>query len=229
MKNEIQLLIEELKKECDLLEEEMNACIKRMDFEEAELLKNALFYTRNKLFRVQKLEKPIFRKIVRLEKKIKKLKEDYDKEEISDYIKKSIQQSLLLWEKELEYLKSLSSEEYIDSDEIIIYLEKIGNDDLDFFQIEFEEIDFRISFEKKEKDLEIRIFSKKDHPKNNKYEFRKLERMSFQIVEDSAFYKIDNFDKSKIQNVLVILGKIVFEIFHLHKEIGAATIKFTKT
>lgn len=219
MKKELQILIEELQKEHDLLEKEMNICIKSWDFKGAEAFSKPLIYTKQKLQILRNLDNPNFDEINDLKRRIKNINELEVKDEISRFAFERMKARIPRYEEELKNLQKTKPEFHIEGDELIICLEKLSTGELSSFELEVKENKLSILFEKIEETLKIRIESK--DPSRIKYHtgsfgISELKGIGFKVNESNAVLEIDNFKSSNVLDVIEILALIVYNVFRLY-------------
>lgn len=219
MKNEHQILIEELQREHDYLENELNTCIKEWDFEGAEAFKVPLFYTREKLQILKNLDNPDHDNIVELREKIERLKNHETKDEFLQFAIQRMKNKIPEYEKELSNLENKKRRFHYDSDELIICFEKIINKEIEEFEIEIEEngIAFEISI--KESKLKIEIRGTDKHTleyKTTKMGLIELKKMGFLVMETNATIEIEEFEEKKILSVIELLSRIAYDVFRLY-------------
>jgi len=228
MESELQILIAELQREHDYLENELNACLKGWDFEGANAFKEPLFYTREKIRILKNIENPAHDKIISLKGKIERFK---NYEMIGEYSKFPIQNKEDLihdYEKELSQLENKERRFHYDSDELTICLEKILSKKISQFEIEVDEILFVIS--RKKTTLIIEILRTDNHtfdyPTTRKG-LTELKRMGFEVSEQNAIKEISDFQEDKISPTIELLSRIAYEVFRLYGD-KKAKIKMRK-
>lgn len=223
MKSELQILIDELQKEHDLLEKEMNSCVKEMDYLGAEAYKTPFVYTKEKLRVLRHLENSNFDKINSLKHRIKHTKGITKEDFSSEIFIKRIKSRLPEYEKELKQLESIKNNFHQDKDELIICLEKIDSGELNSFDLEIEDGYICIKIFKENGGIKIVIQMKASRKEplrriTTPQGRSELKKMSFDITEESANLWIDKFDKTKIPFVMEILSRIAYDVFRLYRD-----------
>lgn len=219
MKNELQILIEELQREHDYLEGELNACIKEWDFEGAEAFKEPLFYTREKLRILKNLENRDYDKIVGLRGKIERLKNYEAKDGYSKFAIQRMKDKIPEYEKELSNLENKEKQFHYDSDELTICFEKIVRKEIKEFELEVESegLVFEMSEENSNLKIEIRRTDKYslDYTTTRKG-LAELKRMGFLVEDKHAVKKIEAFEEKKILPTIELFSRIACEVFRLY-------------
>lgn len=219
MKNELQILIEELQREHDYLENELNACIKEWDFEGAKAFKEPLFYTREKLRILKNLDNPDYDKIVGLRGKIERIKNYEAKDEYSKFAIQRMKDKIPEYEKELSNLENKEKQFHYDSDELIICFERIMNKEIQEFELEVnnEGVVFKISEKNSNLKIEIRRVDKYslDYT-TTRMGLIELKRMGFLVAEKNAVKEIEEFEERKILPTIELLSRISYEVFRLY-------------
>jgi hypothetical protein len=228
--NDLQILIQELQREHDYLENEMKSCIQEWDFKGAEAFSKPLIHTKDKLRILKNLDDPNYDKIMSLKARIERLNEFEIKD---DFLKLSIDKMrarIPEYESELAELESSERKSHYDSDELIICLEKILSDEINQFRIENEEEGIAIIISKRDFGLRIEVkrtdkYSLEDSVKRNG--LTEFKRMGFEVNENNAIKEFEEFQKSEILQIIKILSRITYEVFRLYGN-KAAIIKFKK-
>jgi len=88
MQSLLKVLIDELQKEYDYLEKELNLCIKEWDFEGAEAFKKPFISVKKKLLILKNIENPNFDRITSLRRYLERI-ESRDDESIPEYMKRT--------------------------------------------------------------------------------------------------------------------------------------------
>ena len=219
MKNELQILVEEIQREHDYLEKEMNTCIKESDFQGADAFHNSLIYTKQKLRILKNLENPNFDKINGLKRRIEYFKSIEVENELFKSSIERMKASIPALETELRSLEQTKPIFKNDSDELIIYLEKLLSGDLTFFELEIKENKLSIQINKNDNTLEIILSSLKNTQIKQhfiRYGVSELNNIGFTINESNAILRIEDFETSKIKEVIEILSRITFDILRLY-------------
>jgi hypothetical protein len=219
MKSDLHILIEELQREHDYLEEELNTCLKEWDFKGAEAFKEPLFYTREKLRILKNLENPDFDSIVSLRGKIERLRDYEGTDEIAKFATQRMKDRIPEYEKELLKLENNEKKIHDDSDELIICLEKVLAKKISQFDIAVEDEGIVFEISKKERILKIEIRRSDNYTLDyttTKNGLTKLKTMGFQINEMNAIKEIRDFQEKKILSLIELLSRIAFEVFRLY-------------
>ncbi len=219
MKNELQLLIEELQNEHDLLENEVNLCIEGRDFIGAEAFNKSLVHTKQNLSILKNLENPNFDKIRSLKNSIKY----YDGLKITDefpsYFVERAKAKIPALEKELEQLEKRKIEDRNDNDKIIECLEQLVSGVLSYFEIHFADKKLKIRFEKLHDSLNI--YLQATHLSNfykNILDIKhaELKQIGFVLEESGARLEIESFGQHKILDIMETLSRIIYDVFRLY-------------
>lgn len=245
MKNDLQLLIDELQRQCDYLKEEMNDCIEEWDYLGADKYKRAYIYTNSELNILKNLENPnhdqisfLKRIIERLEKLksagyesegIKNMDESF-KERLRESILRSNEKQLNKYKKELSVVEK---EEYVfhyDSDNLRVCFEKMLEEEIDQFILEAKDdgIIFHFSLIGTNLNIEVKTLKVKGHKywlKKIVYSLKQLQNLGFDTSDDHATKVIYDFDNVKVRSTIELLSRIYYEVFHLYGE-RTAEIKF---
>lgn len=218
MKSDLQLLIEEFQREYDLLEFEMNKCIKDQDFLGAERFKKSFIYTKDKLRILKNLENPNRYKINSLKQRIEYLKKQLRKKEHSEFLLSVINRDLAKSENELLKLEATKLPLFYDKDELLACLEKMNKGELKKVELEIEEGYFIIEILKIDNDITLNLKAEKIRHWTSNQGMSEMKKMGFSIAEEEANLKIDNFDKTKISFIMEILSRLVYDVLGLFKD-----------
>ena len=218
MKSDLQLLIDELQKQHDHLENELNSCIEGWDFISAEVYKESLVYTREQLRILKNLNTPNYDKIYALKKRIE-FYSDFKSQE-DRYLRYTFQRmnkKITEFKKELLKLENIEKRAHIDSDELIICFEEILSQRINQFELEVEAILFKILRTGNELKIELTRTDKKSLDYTmTKIGSSKLKKMGFQVEDKTAIKIVREFQVSKILPIISIISRIIFEVFKLY-------------
>lgn len=220
MKNNIQLVLEELEQE--LLEHEMNHCISQLDFEGAEVFKNAFFYTKRKIRALSTLDNPNYDKITYLQDRIKKLEELKDKMGYPKLLSESMGTMLSRYKTRLSKLKSAQRKFHYDNDAIITYLEKLISGELNSFKIDIFEEKKEIQIVKEKEMIRVVIKRKEGVVLDETIAADKsiaLKKMGFLIGKKNATLDINIFSKTYVPLVVIeVLSRVVYDVFCVYDD-----------
>lgn len=215
MKTNLHILIEELQRECCLLEEKMIECVEEEDFKGAESYREPLYYTRDKLNSLKVLRDPNLHEISRLKHEIDFYEDTIAKGKHPNYYPGLLKEL----EKKLNILTDAKSENKVDSDELITCLENMACSKLDSFEIEFGKDNYSIIIEKKDDSLNYLLKTINSQPLGHfipEPNIVILKKLGFALSNSKGFLELKNFDKAKILTALEILSSIVFDVLELN-------------
>ncbi len=219
MKNTLQLLIEELQKEHDFYEQEMNACIKEWDFINAAAFKKPIFNVREQLRILNNLDNPEYDKIYSLKGRIEQIKNMEVNNPILSYWMERMKDKTAKYEKELSALESKGRKPYCDNDVLMRSLEKVITAEIKQFEIKIEDGDITIEISKKENSLIIEIRNTSQYSLKSKMSprgFAEMKKLGFQINDQHAIKEICEFQAKNIPQVIEFLARITFDVFRLY-------------
>jgi predicted transcriptional regulator len=219
IKNELQILIEELEKEHDYLENELNACIKEWDFEGAETFKTSLIYTKEKLRILKNLDNPNYDQILRLKRTIEIFKTYEAEDALSQSAILRRQERISAYEKEISNLESKESRFHCDNDALIICLEKIINKEIKGFELEIDNGGVIFEVFKMDSNLKIEIRRTDNHSlgyTTTNVGLAELKKMGFLATPENAVKQIEEFEATKILPTIELLSRVAYEVFSLY-------------
>ena len=237
MKSDLQILIDEVQKEHDFLEGEMNSCVRDLDFLGAEAFRKIFFLKKEELRMVKNLDNPNHGEIQNLKRILKKLSKPESEDEFLKSLKKrwgaKIQESknkdeilkslikrrkanIQEYESKLLKLESAVRKPYQDSEELMIGLEHIFSNKINRLEIIVEEEEVMILILKQKKSLMIEIKATDKHFWNRS-KLATLKRIGFEVNEENVFQKNKELEKTDIPQVLEILSRVFFEVFRFHR------------
>jgi hypothetical protein len=222
MKNELHILIEELQKEHDYLENELKACIEEWNFEGAEAFKGPLSYTREQLHILKKLDNPDYDKIIRLKSEIERLKKYEATDAYSIFATHRREYRIIECEKELSDLENKERPFHCDGDELIICLEKMIHEEIREFELEIENEGIVFDISKVDTNLKIEIRQVDKCALGytaTTNDLTELKRMGFLVAEKSAVKEIEDFEEKKVLPTIELLSRIAYETFRLYGNI----------
>ncbi len=218
MKSNLQILIEHLEGEQDLLEKEIQNCIKASDFLSAATFQEPLFYIRRKLKIFKNLENSNYDRIVALRNKIEYL-EKLDENDF--FSKKGIKKMKLKIPKYEEELRQLENEKNIninDNDHIITGLYKIVLKEIKQFEIEVGDYEIQIALYNFSA-LKISL-QRQDMQSLNyvipKERLSKLMRLGFTIDGYIASKSLLNFETPKILSIMNLLSRLFYDVLNYY-------------
>lgn len=219
MKNELQNLIEELQKEHDYLESELNHCLEGWDFEGAATFKEPLLYTKEKLRILQNLNNSNFDKIVNLRGRIKWFKELEGKDDLSKFRFQRIKEKIPEYKRELSHLENKKKRFQYDTDELTICLKKIIQKEIRKIELKIDTKEIIFELWKEESNLKIKISRSDKHELDytiTSNGINELKKMGFFLSKENAIKEIKQFTESKIHQIIELLSRIIFEVLRLY-------------
>ncbi|MBX2875220.1 MAG: UvrB/UvrC motif-containing protein [Saprospiraceae bacterium] len=145
MKNDLSILLESYRQEVDYLESEMKKCAEEQDYEGAAKFRNAWIYSKQKLSVLNHLENPALEKVWELKHEIKQGERRLDRYRQIGAAIEGIQKKLIQLHQRLAEIEAAGPAPFLDSDELLICLEKLQKQEIQAFEIEIQTITCRLS------------------------------------------------------------------------------------
>jgi len=228
MKNELQILIDELQKEHDYLKNEMDMCVHELDFLGAEAFKNPFLDTRDKLRVLKNLENANFDRIEQLKFRIENNTKRLEMTGLPEKWVARYKAEIPKLKEELLQLEQAKRTAHYDNDQLMMCLENIIANKIKAFQIEFEQSAIFIQISKQSSDLNIEILRTDDNALDHSIghsQLAKLKKLGFILNEKNAIKIIEELQKSDIHQIITVLSKVTFEILGL-SENQTAVLKY---
>jgi len=217
MKNNLSILIENYQQEVKYLELEMKRCVQELDYERAAVFREALAYTKQQLYLLQHLENPKLEEIDRIKFEIRccderiKLYKDFDQKV------ENLEQELEEYRQSLARMENAGPAPYLDSDELLISLERLQTADIKFVELEINPLVCQLKGWKGLWQVDIQV---QDPDKLNRFltsrSKRVLRQLGFEFKGETSQALLGKLTEVSSLEVLSWLSVVLYEGFRLY-------------
>ncbi|MEL7422239.1 MAG: hypothetical protein AAFN81_04575 [Bacteroidota bacterium] len=232
MQSVIQIIIDQLQKEHDYLEKQINSCSKEWDFEGAEAFRKP-FYTVSKKLRILKnLDNPNFNRISFLKETLNRIDKLKAEQPPSEFFIEVMKSKIPDFEAELAALESTPRKFETDDDTLLHCFDKICSGTIIVFTLEIAQKDIQLEVEYLSGKLQL-ILSHFDGASLThwigKMGFKRLKQIGFHMESDYvAVHTINGFNQEKILSTVELIPRVVYDVFELYGNQGAI-IRYNET
>ena len=220
MKNELDILIDELQREQDYLQSRIEDCTAEWDFKFARYFRISFVFTRDEIRVLKNFQNPHFDKMARLADTIR-----YQQNLINthkddqDFIKYFVNRIPEV-EKELEILKQTKPKWRVDGDALMIALESLLAGKIKTMEIMLDEKrNGKLTLFLSDRDLKIQLTYNSEftyHHVLEKGEFTKLKKIGFDVDLEPIEMVIKNPDYRHTHTIMEPIARLCFDVFHLY-------------
>lgn len=217
MKNNLNLLIDAYLQEVDHLESEMRKCAEEMDYEGAAKFRKAWDYTRQQLWILRHIENSALEDIEMLKREIQRCQRRLDRYSNLGITSEGLQAKLEDLLMDLSRREAADSTPFMDSDELLICLEKIQRLEIEALELEIHPIVYRLSRWQGCWLVEIKSNDSRDMRRfltsqNNS----KLKQLGLESRGEFLWARLGNLRDTSTLSVLTWLSATVFEGFRFY-------------